>query len=239
MKIIGLLGGTSWPSTPLYYTYLNEMVAQKMGGHHSARIILYSIDYHPIKSRYTQEGGWDEIPDLLGEELKTLDRMGPDCILICNNTLHKAYDLLADKGLPLGAHVVHLVVATAREAQARGYKRLLLMGTKFTMEDGFFVNRLKFFGMNVDVPSEEDRHNIQKMQTEISAGRTDPSFKDRFKTMLSRYEGYDGLVLGCTELPLVITEAETSIPIINTIHAQCAEAIKHAFSSGPIRGVVQ
>lgn len=238
MKIIGLLGGTSWPSTPLYYTHLNELVAEKMGGHHSARIILYSIDYHAIKSRYTAPGGWEEIPDLLGEELKALDRMGPDCILICNNTLHKAYDLLADKGIPLGAHVVHIVVATAREAQARGYKRLLLMGTKFTMEDGFFAKRLKFFGLDVDIPSEKDRIAIQEMQTAISAGQTDPSFRGRFKEMLSQYKGYDGLVLGCTELPLVITEEETSIPILNPIHAQCAEAIKHAFSTGPKRGAI-
>ncbi len=238
MKIIGLLGGTSWPSTPLYYSYLNELVAKKLGGHHSARIILYSINYHAIKSRYTVPGGWDEIPGLLREELLTLDRMGPDCILICNNTLHKAYDMVADKGIALGAHVVHLVVATAREAQARDYKKLLLLGTKFTMEDGFFAKRLRFFGLDVDIPSEDDRAAIQEMQTAISAGRMDPAFRGRFKEMLSRYSGYDGLVLGCTELPLVITADETSIPILNPIHVQCAEAVKYAFSAGPKRGTI-
>lgn len=143
MKIIGLLGGTSWPSTPLYYSYLNELVAAKMGGHHSARIILYSIDYHAIKSRYTEPGGWDEIPDLLREELLTLDRMGPDCILICNNTLHKAYDMVADKGIALGAHVVHLVVATAREAQARDYKNFCSSGQNLRWKTGF-AKRLRF-----------------------------------------------------------------------------------------------
>lgn len=238
IKIIGLLGGTSWPSTPLYYTALNRMVADKAGGHHSARIMLYSIDYHAIKSRYTAPGGWDEIPDLLEEELHVLDRAGPDCILICNNTLHKAYDIIAARGIALGAHVIHLVVATAKEAQARGYHRVLLLGTKFTMEDGFFADRLRFFGLQADVPSEADRAEIQQMQTEISAGRMLPEFRARFAEMLSRYKGYDGLILGCTELPLAITEAETDIPILNPIEAQCAAAIKYAFSAGPKRGLV-
>lgn len=237
-KIIGLLGGTSWPSTPLYYTLLNQLAAEKAGGHHSARIMLYSIDYHAIKSRYTEPGGWDEIPDLLEEELHVLDRAGPDCILICNNTLHKAYDILASRGIALGAQVIHLVVATAREAQARGYKRVLLLGTRFTMEDGFFANRLRFFGLQADVPEEADRKEIQRMQTEISAGRMRPDFYDRFAEMLSRYRGYDGLILGCTELPLAVTAAQTDIPILNPIEAQCAEAIKHAFSKGPKRGLV-
>ncbi|MCB1593160.1 MAG: amino acid racemase [Alphaproteobacteria bacterium] len=238
MKIIGLLGGTSWPSTPLYYTLLNRMVSEKAGGHHSARIMLYSIDYHEIKSRYMQEGGWEEIPDLLEKELKILDHSGPDCILICNNTLHKAYDLLADRGIRLGGRVIHLVVETAREALARDYKRVLLLGTQFTMEDGFFTDRLRFFGLEADVPGEEDRQDIQHMQTEISAGRMLPEFRSRFAEMLSRYKGYDCLILGCTELPLAISAEETDIPILNPIEAQCAEAIKHAFSSGPHRGEV-
>lgn len=238
MKIIGLLGGTSWPSTPLYYTLLNRMVSERAGGHHSARIMLYSIDYHEIKSRYTMKGGWEEIPDLLEQELQILDRAGPDCILICNNTLHKAYDVLAGRGIRLGAHVVHLVVATARAAQARDCKRLLLLGTKFTMEDRFFAERLRFFGLEVDVPGEADRNEIQRMQTEISAGRMKPEFRARFAELLLRYRGYDGLVLGCTELPLAISEAETSIPILNPIEAQCEEAIKYAFSKGPHRGAV-
>ena len=95
MKTIGLLGGTSWPSTPLYYRHLNEKIAAALGGHHSAKIILYSIDYHPIKSLYPD--GWNEISTFLRAELKRLDDMGPDCVLICNNTLHKGYDILVEQ----------------------------------------------------------------------------------------------------------------------------------------------
>ncbi len=238
MKIIGLLGGTSWPSTPLYYNYLNKLINEKMGGHHSARIILYSIDYHEIKSRYPD--GWDKIPELLGEELRLLDDMGPDCILICNNTLHKGYDMLTQDGssIPLQAQVIHLVVATARAAQARECSKLLLLGTKFTMEDGFFADRLRFFGLEVDTPNEADRQEIQDMQSLISAGKNDPSFRGRFKDMLDRYKGYDGLVLGCTELPLVIDEEVTDIPILNPIHVQCEEAVKFILSDAIKRGTV-
>ena len=230
MKLIGLLGGTSWPSTPLYYEYLNQKVAEKLGGHNSARIVLYSINYDPIKSLYPD--GWDKIPDILGKELKTLDDMGPDCILICNNTLHKGYDILVEQQkAPLMGQVIHIVVATAKKAMAMEANRVLLLGTKFTMEDGFFKDRLRFFGLDVDVPSEEDRIEIQEMQTKISAGQMEDSFHDRFKTMLSRYADYDALILGCTELPLVITENETNVPIINPIHAQCDEALKVILSS--------
>ncbi len=230
MKIIGLLGGTSWPSTPLYYSYLNEKISEALGKHHSARIILYSIDYQPIKSLYPD--GWEDIPPLLRDELKLLDEMGPDCILICNNTLHKGYDILVEQqDIALLGQVIHIVVATARKCMAMDYKRVLLLGTKFTMEDDFFSDRLKFFGLDVVVPDENDRNEIQDMQTQISAGNMSDDFRGRFKQMLARYADVDAVILGCTELPLVIGSEETDIPIINPIHAQCDEAIKLVLSS--------
>ncbi len=232
MKIIGLLGGTSWPSTPLYYNYINKKVAQALGGHHSARIILYSINYDPIKSRYTADGGWDEIPAILRDELKRLDDMGPDYILICNNTLHKGFDILVEQQeAVLQAQVVHLVVATAKKAQEIEAKRVLLLGTKFTMEDGFFADRLSFFGLDVSVPSEEDRNEIQDMQSQISAGIMKDEFAERFRKLLSRYGDVDAVILGCTELPMVINEGVTDLPIIDTIHAQCDEVIKQVVAS--------
>ncbi|MGH1376259.1 MAG: aspartate/glutamate racemase family protein [Alphaproteobacteria bacterium] len=230
MKIIGLLGGTSWPSTPLYYSYLNEKIAEALGGHHSARIILYSIDYQPIKALYPD--GWDDISPLLKGELKLLDDMGPDCILICNNTLHKGYDSLVEQqDVALLGQVIHIVVATARKAVAMDYKRVLLLGTKFTMEDGFFSDRLKFFGLDVVVPNEDDRNEIQDMQTQIASGKMCDAFHSRFKDILGRYDDVDAVILGCTELPLAITANETDLPIINPIHAQCDEAIKLVLSS--------
>ncbi len=225
MKTIGLLGGTSWPSTPQYYTYINERIAAELGGHHSAKIILYSIDYHPIKSLYPD--GWDNIPALLGAELKTLDEMKPDYILICNNTLHKGYDILVEQQeAVLYGQVIHLVVATAKKAMEMECKRVLLLGTKFTMEDGFFEDRLRFFGLDVAAPNEDDRNAIQEMQSQISAGDIRDEHAPRFKDIIARYDNVDAVILGCTELPLVIDGGVTSLPIINPIHAQCDEAIK-------------
>lgn len=230
MKIIGLLGGTSWPSTPLYYTYLNDKISAELGGHHSAKIILYSIDYHSIKSLYPD--GWEEIPELLGKELKLLDNMGPDLILICNNTLHKGYDILVEnQDIALEAQVIHIVVESAKKAAELGSKKVLLLGTKFTMEDGFFKDRLKFFKFDVEVPNEQDRAEIQEIQSAISAGKMEEGFKTRFSEILSRYNQNDAVILGCTELPLVIDSKMTDMKIINPIHAQCDAAIKSVLAS--------
>lgn len=230
MKIIGLLGGTSWPSTPLYYNYINEKIAKALCGHHSAKIILYSIDYNSIKSLYPD--GWEEIPALLGEELKRLDNMGPDLILICNNTLHKGYDILVEnQELALDGQVVHIVVESAKRAGEIGAQKILLLGTKFTMEDGFFADRLKFFKFDVEIPSEDDRIAIQEMQSAISAGKIDSDFKTRFSEILNRYNHNDAVILGCTELPLVIDQTVTDMTIINPIHAQCDTAIKAVLAS--------
>ncbi len=230
MKIIGLLGGTSWPSTPQYYTYLNENISEALGGHHSAKIILYSIDYHPIKSLYPD--GWEDIPALLGAELKRLDDMGPDLIMICNNTLHKGYDILVEgQEIALEGQVVHIVVESAKSALDVGAKKVLLLGTKFTMEDGFFADRLRFFGLDVEIPNETDRNEIQDMQSAISAGKMEEGFRDRFSKMLSRYGDNDALILGCTELPLVIDSAVTDLTIIDPIKVQCDAAIKSVLAS--------
>src|SRR3546814_874556 len=140
MKTIGLLGGTSWPSTIEYYRLLNEMAQARLGGHHCARLILYNIDYHAIKSRY--QGGWDEIPKLLRSELERLCRLKPDCLLICNNTLHKALDHIAETWSP-DIPVFHIVDAVGRAARRHGMERVLLLGTRFTMEDGYYAERLQ------------------------------------------------------------------------------------------------
>ena len=126
------------------------MVHEQLGGFHSASLLLRSIDYHAIKSRY--HDGWDEIPELLATELEEFGRRGPDCLLICNNTLHKAYDLVRGD-LELDVPVIHMVDSVAKGAVSRNFKSLLLLGTKFTMEDGFYARRLGEFGLIVTTPS--------------------------------------------------------------------------------------
>ena len=228
MRIIGLLGGTSWPSTIEYYRILNEMVQTRLGGFHSANLLLRSIDYHDIKSRY--HDGWDEIPILLEAALRDLDSRGPDCILICNNTLHKAYDLIASQ-LNLQVPVIHIVEAVGRAASERGLKRLLLLGTKFTMEDGFYAEHLKEFGCDVTIPAAKERDKIQEIQSQLAIGRTERHFRDFFRGLLARYQKVDAVILGCTELPLAVGSTEAFQQLLNPIELQCAEALDFTLGS--------
>jgi len=229
MKTIGLLGGTSWPSTPLYYEYLNRKTAEYLGGHHAAEIILYSIDYHEIKSLYNAPHGWQKIPALLSEKMARLADMGPDCILICNNTLHRALPYI----LPLSGSdipVIDLIACTGRELQEKGVRDVLLLGTKFTMEDGFFAQRLEQeYGLTVATPDAGDRSVIQEIQSAVSAGVKEADHGIRLARMVGeRYADHDAVILACTELPLIAAQKDYAVPLINTIHAQCNAAL--AFS---------
>lgn len=224
MKQIGLLGGTSWPSTIDYYRILNELAQAQLGGHHSANLLLKSIDYHEIKSRYYER--WDEIPALLGAELRDLAALGPACIVLCNNTLHKAYDAIASQ-LALPMPVIHVVEATARAALARGAKRVLLLGTKFTMEDGFYHRGLERHGLSVTTPVEADRVEIQRIQSRLARGEMQPGFRAFLAALVGRHEA-DAVVLACTELPLALSQADVAMPVVNPTEAQCREAFAFA-----------
>lgn len=226
MKIIGLLGGTSWPSTISYYENLNRLAQQRLGGVHSARLLLYSIDYHAIKSQY--QGGWHNIPALLAAEILSFLERRPDCLIICNNTLHKAYDLI-EAELGINIPVFHAGRLAATDAKQRGMKIILLLGTAFTMEDGFFARYFEEQGITVIVPSPEDRKQIQAMQTELAAGKMHPSYESAFQEIIKRYPQAEAAVLACTELPLVINEQNSPLPLINPVDCQCMAAAEFAF----------
>ena len=228
MKTIGLLGGTSWPSTIEYYRILNELAQARLGGHHSARVLLKSIDYHEIKSRY--HAGWDEIPALLRAEIESFTCLaphGPQCLVICNNTLHKAYDSFAAQ-LDLGMPVFHVVRETGAHAVSRGFRHLLLLGTQFTMEDGFYHRGLEAFGLRVSTPEQGDRAGIQEVQTQLARGVMRPAFRRYFLGLVDRYREVDAVVLGCTELPLAMAQADYALPLINPTELQCAAAFDYA-----------
>lgn len=225
MKLIGLLGGTSWPSTIEYYRILNELAQARLGGFHSANLLLRSIDFHPIKSRY--HAGWDEIPTLLGREIEALARLGPACLVICNNTLHKAYDQIAPQpGLEIP--VMHSVEVTAREAAARGLRRLLLLGTQFTMEDGFYQRGLERHGLAVSTPDAADRAALQVIQSQLAQGVMRPAFRAFFAALIARYSGVDAVVLACTEIPLVVEQKDYAVAILNPTELQCRAAFEFA-----------
>ena len=226
MKTIGLLGGTSWPSTIEYYRILNELAQEKLGGFHSASLLLRSIDYHDIKSRYYDR--WAEIPALLEHEISTFVGLRPDCLVICNNTLHKAFDAIAAK-LALPIPVFHIVEATGRAARSMNLQRLLLLGTKFTMEDGFYHRGLERFGLRVQTPDEDDRVRIQHIQSRLARGIMAEEFRSGLAALVEKHAGsVDAVVLACTELPLAIRQTDCRIPLLNPTELQCREAFEFA-----------
>ncbi len=204
------------------------MVQRRLGGFHSANILLQSIDYHDIKSRY--HDGWDGIPHLLQGVLEDFAQRGPDCILICNNTLHKAYDLV-ELRMNLQIPVIHIVDVVGRAAMAKGYKTVLLLATKFTMEDGFYQERFKRFECDITIPSARDRVEIQEIQSQLAAGQVDNCFREYFQNLLACYTEVDAVILGCTELPLVVGRGDAIKPLLNPIALQCAEALEFVLES--------
>lgn len=221
-KKIGLIGGTTYPSTILYYQLLNELYNKKLGGHHSCPMILYNIDYHEIKSRYPH--GWDEIPQLLKKEIINLISLNPDGIIICNNTLHKAYDLIKHD-LDLKIPLFHILELTLEYIESNKLHKVLLLGTKFTMQDKFFKEYLRNNGINVVVPNDTEMDEIQNIQTALAKGKNDESFIHYFKDLSKKYDYCDGIILGCTELPIVFNSIKTKAKKINTIELQCEKAI--------------
>ena len=223
MKILGMLGGTSWPSTIDYYRYLNQLAQRHLGAEHSARLLLRSIDYAAIRSHYPN--GWDAIAKLLKAELDALAAAKPDYLMVCNNTLHQALDIfLPEIKLP----VIHIIDAAARRARFLKCKSLLLLATKPTMEGGYYTQKLEAAGFTVTIPDAAEREKVQAIQSQMAKGVMHPEFRTGFKEILDRYQKLDGVVLGCTELPLAIGPEETPLARINTLEAQCDEAFAFA-----------
>jgi aspartate racemase len=227
VKLIGLLGGTSWPSTLLAYRFINEAAQRRLGQDRSARVLLYSIDYQPIKSRYHDD--WAGIPQLLKHEVETLLSLRPDCWMLANNTLHKAYDMFAPElagNVPM-AHAVHLVRAQLEIERAR---RVLLLGTRFTMEDGFFSKPLQNIGIQVEIPCEADRERVQAIQTRLARGEVDESFRAFFSALLQKHfaRGCEAVVTACTELPLIVTNELTKMRLVDPLLLQAEACVDFA-----------
>jgi len=227
MKCIGLLGGTSWPSTLEYYRSMNQRVAERLGGNHSASLLLRSIDYDAIKSRYAER--WDEVPALLEQELVAMLKLPIDGLILCNNTLHKAFDIVRPR-LPLTIPFFHAVELTAQAAIAAGHRRLLLLATRFTLEDGFFAHGLRRAGLEVIVPDASERDAVQAIQTRLAAGEMRPEFTGYFTRLLTQYAQLDAAVLACTELPLAIAPAGNVLPVLDPAQLQVKAAVDFALA---------
>jgi len=223
MKTIGLIGGMSWESSLEYYRIINETVKDKLGGLHSAKIIMYSVDFEEIEILQHQDK-WKELVDRMINLAKNLEKSGADLVLICSNTMHKMAEQVQESiNIPL----LHIADATAEKIKRQGLKNVGLLGTKFTMEQDFYKDRLRKHGINVIIPSEEERQVVHAViYNELCLGRIEEFSKKRFKEIIDNLvaNGSEGIILGCTEIPLLIKQEDIPVPLFDTteIHAKIA-----------------
>lgn len=224
MKTLGLLGGMSWESTQHYYRALNEGVKQALGGLHSAKLVLYSVDFAEIE-RLQHQGDWAQTAVILAAAAQSVERAGAEGLLICTNTMHKvADDIQAAIKIPL----LHIADATGEALQRDGVKQVGLLGTAFTMEQAFYKERLeKRFGLTVRVPNANDRADVHRIiYDELCRGKVLPESRTRYLTIMDElYEnGAQAIILGCTEIAMLVGSADTDIPLYDTtaLHAKAA-----------------
>jgi aspartate racemase len=227
MKTIGLIGGMSWESSQEYYRIINEEIKRKLGGFHSAKCILYSVDFAEVE-KLQHEGSWVELTGLMIAAARSLENAGADFILICTNTMHKMADEVQNSiKIPL----LHLVDATGELIIKAGLNKVGLLGTKFTMEQDFYKGRLiDKHGMDVVIPDEQDREFIHHViYNELCLGISNPQSKMKFIEIINKQItlGAEGIILGCTEIPLLIKQTDIPVPVYDTteIHAKAAVAL--------------
>lgn len=224
MKTIGMLGGMSWESTLSYYKAINEGVKQRLGGLHSAKIALYSVDFADIE-RLQHQGDWDATARILTDGAKAVEAAGADFLLICTNTMHKvAPQIAANIRIP----ILHIADATAKQLKADGISRVGLLGTRFTMEQDFYKSRLtELFGIEVLVPDLAGRELVHKViYDELCLGKINPASREAYLGIMESLvsQGAQAIILGCTEIALLVRQQDTQIKLYDTtqIHAQSA-----------------
>lgn len=228
MRIIGLIGGMSWESTVEYYRLINESVKARLGGLHSAKCILYSVDFAEVEE-LQRKGQWPEAAQLLVDAAQKVEKAGADMVLVCTNTMHKlADDVQAGIGIPL----LHIADATAAKVRQAGIQRVGLLGTRFTMEDDFYRGRLTSqHGLEVVIPNDADRVTVHRViYEELCVGITRPESKTQMTGILSRLVemGAEGIILGCTELGLLIGNGDCRVPLFDTTREHALAAVNHA-----------
>ncbi|MCX6556070.1 MAG: aspartate/glutamate racemase family protein [Candidatus Aminicenantes bacterium] len=222
MKTIGLLGGITSESSLLYYKLINEMTREKLGGHHAAKSVMVSVDFAEIQP-LTERGDWDGVLAILLEAAKGIERGGADLLLLCANTVHKLADEIGRK---IKIPIVHIVDETAAEIRKAGFSRVGLLGTRFTMEEDFFKGRLREkYGIEALVPVKEEREQVHRIIIdELALGVIKPESREAVNKIMDGLiaAGAQAIILGCTELPLLISRGQGRLPLFDTtlIHAR-------------------
>lgn len=229
MKTIGMLGGMSWESTQSYYRALNLGVKQSLGGLHSAKILLNSVDFAEIEA-LQHEGNWDATAVILGDAAVTLETAGADFLMICTNTMHKVATQIQER---IGIPILHIADATASVLQKDGVKKVGLLGTRFTMEQDFYRERIEAEGIKVIVPESNARDLIHSViYKELCLGKINPDSKARFLNIVDALAaaGADAVILGCTEIALLIKQSDSNIPLYDTTAIHAEQAVLLALS---------
>lgn len=232
MKTIGLLGGMSWESTVTYYQFLNRMTREKLGGLHSAQCLIWSFDFAEIEAAQAS-GDWDRATDMMVNAARQLERGGADCLVICTNTMHKmAGDVEASVNIPL----LHIADATAPSITENGCKTPLLLATGYTMEQDFYKGHLKdIHGIDVLVPDADDRTEIHRIiYEELCKGEIWADSKQTLLEIVAKEHeaGADGVIFGCTEIGLLVSADDFSIPSFDTTALHARAALKFALETG-------
>jgi aspartate racemase len=223
MLTIGMVGGMSWESTAEYYRLLNQLIRQRLGGLHSAPCVLVSVDFAEIE-QLQATGAWDQAAAVLAKAARQVQAGGADLLLLCTNTMHKVADQVqAAVDIPL----LHLADTTADAVLAAGLETVGLLGTAFTMEQAFYRDRLAARGLTVLIPDAEDRATVHSIiYQELCQGMVLDASRDRYRQVMARLAeaGAQGIILGCTEIELLVTQADSELPVFPTtrLHAQAA-----------------
>ena len=227
MKKIGLIGGITPESTVLYYQILNRLNANELGKTHSAELIINSFDFGQI-SQLVKQGRWDLLDKKMAETATNLENSGASCILICANTMHLCIDAVRKV---VGIPVIHIADTTAKEIQKKGIQKVALLGTKYTMEKDFFRDILNEHSIETIIPDAEERDEIHRIiYDELAQGEFKKSSKESYLKIIDSLilNGAEGIILGCTEIPLLINQNDVSLPIFDTTKIHAAAAFKFA-----------
>ena len=231
MKTIGLIGGMSWESTVPYYRQVNETIKEHLGGLHSAKVVLYSVDFHEVE-RLQHAGDWDAAGALLADAARSLQAAGADFLVLCTNTMHKvAHAIEGAVNIPL----FHIADPTAEEIKRAGYTRIGLLGTRFTMEQAFYKDRLRErHGLDVIVPAQEDRDIVHRIiYEELCLGRIVDGSRDEYRRIIAALveQGAQAIILGCTEISLLLAQQDAAVPLFDTTAIHARKAAEWALTS--------
>lgn len=230
MKTIGLLGGMSWESTASYYQIINDEIKKKLGGLHSAKIILYSVDFSEIEECQAN-GDWERSAMILGAAAKNLEFAGADFIIICTNTMHKVVPQIQ---LQIHIPIIHIAEATAEELKKCNIGKVGLLGTKYTMTQDFYKEKLWDENITVCIPNEEDIESINRIIfDELCLGKISTKSKEEFLSIITKLQaqGVQGIILGCTEIGLLISQEDVALPVFDTTRIHAIKAAMLAIAS--------